>query len=206
MGSAPFVVKPFDEAHFNVHVVGLPPGLLTNAISPEAKENLILGSEGRKPKAVPPLTREEQFMASLYHLPGNTGFGIKSDAFLQAMVRAAMSLGKLGSKSAKKLNGKQVKALVAVGTGPDDLIPIDGTPEARHDLISNAQGSKSAVTRGWFREWEATLVLRFPPELVDGETVLQLLSDAGQAVGIGSWRRENGGHFGRFVVAEVAKQ
>ncbi len=196
-------IKEFDERRLLVTIEGRPPGLLTNAIPPSVVEILKLKSEGRTPPPVEPRPLDQQFEEALYRLPsplGNYQYGMKCDAFKQAMVRAAKTFKKLGASSTKKLDGIQVQSLVFVGDGPDDLVPLTGDPIARTDLIGNATGSKTAVTRGWFPEWMSVLPVRFAPELVHEEKLLQLLSDAGQGVGIGAWRRENGGHFGLWKI------
>ena len=198
-------IKERDEVAMMVTIQSRPPGLLTNAIPPAVKENLLLASEGRKPDPMPARSREEQFADSLYRLAepvGEAQYGMKTDAFKQAMVRAAKTFKKLGAASAKKLDGVQVESLVFVGYGPDDLVPILGKAEARHDLITTNSGGKNAVTRAWFREWMAVLPVRFDA-VVNQEIVMQLLSDAGQGVGVGAWRRERGGHFGLWRIVEV---
>jgi len=196
-------VTEFSEVTRLVTIEGRPPGLLTNAVPEWAKENLLLKGEGKEAKASPKRTRTEQFEDSLYTTETDGEFGIPSDAFKQAMVRAAKSFKKLGNSGVKKLDGVQVQSLIFVGDGPDHLIAVNGEVEPRSDLISNSQGSKTAVIRAWFREWTAVLPLRFSPDLVNDEVVLQLLSDAGQGVGVGAWRRERGGHFGLWRIVSV---
>jgi len=197
-------IKERDEVAMMVTIESRSPGLLTNAVPEAVKENLLLASEGRKPEALPSRSREEQFEEALYRLSepmGDSEYGMKTDAFKQAMKRAAMSLKKLGAASTKKLDGTQVESTIFVGYGPDDLVPILGKAEARHDLITTQSGGKNAVTRAWFREWAAVLPVRFDAVL-NREVVLQLLSDAGQCVGVGAWRRENGGHFGLWRITD----
>ena len=199
-------ITEFSELTRLVTIEGRPPGLLTNAVPEWAKENLLLKGEGKEAKASPKRTRREQFEDSLYLVDSplrENEYGIPSDAFKQAMVRAAKSFKKLGNSGVKKLDGVQVQSLIFVGDGPDHLITVGGCVEPRADLISNSQGSKTAVIRAWFREWTAVLPLRFSPDLVNDEVVLQLLSDAGQGVGVGAWRRERGGHFGLWRIVSV---
>jgi len=206
MTSTTSQVKELDERTLLVTIEGRPPGLLTNAIPPAVKENLLLKSEGKQSKAVSARSLDQQYEEALYHLDepvGDASYGIKCDAFKQAMVRAAKTFKKLGGPQQKKLDGVQVQSLVFVGDGPDDLAPLIGDPEPRYDLISNSSGSKTAVTRAWFREWQAVLPMKFVA-IVDQELLLQLLSDAGQGVGVGAWRRERGGHFGLWRIVSVA--
>lgn len=196
--------KEFDQKNMLITIAGEPPGLLTNAIPQGIEVDIATGGDaGRQPKAKAKPSIAEQFDGSLYHLPepfGEFKYGIKGDAFKQAMVRAAITFKKLGATTFKRLDGTQVRSLIWVCHSPDELVPVLGEPEPRTDLIGNSAGSKTAVTRAWFREWSSVVPVGFFHALIHEEQVEQLMSDAGQGIGVGAWRRERGGHFGLWKI------
>lgn len=199
-------LKELDEITIHVLLESLPPGLLTNAIPAHSKNAMIIKTEGGKPPDEPKRSLKEQFEDALYPVTdaqAGAEYGIPATAFKMAMSTAAARFKKLGAQNSKKLDGTQIKSLISVCASADDLIPIVGVPEMRHDLISNSQGSKSATTRAWFREWTADVPITFPEALIHPQQVAQLMLEAGMGIGVGAWRRERGGHFGRWRVVDV---
>ncbi len=197
-----FSVAEFDSATAYFAIRGLSPGLLMNALPLAVKLDLQEKAGGHKGEVKAPTTAEEKYEAALYHLPEPVNgwkLGIPVGAFHQAMVRAAMSFNKLGQKDSKKMTGVQVRGLVSIGTCPEDLVPVYGNSEPRWDLVTNSSGSKSAVLRGWLREWRAVVPVQFIP-IVTRSEIGHLVVYAGQGVGVGAWRKENGGWFGRWEV------
>ena len=61
------------------------------------------------------------------------------------------------------------------------------------------RGHKSRF-RPQFDEWSATLEVRYSPEQLTAEQIVQLFNTAGVAIGLGDWRPEFGGNFGMFEV------
>lgn len=57
-----------------------------------------------------------------------------------------------------------------------------------------------AVCRPRFDEWETTVDVQINEELLPPDLALQILNDAGQRAGIGSFRVCKGGYFGQFAV------
>jgi len=55
-------------------------------------------------------------------------------------------------------------------------------------------------TRPVFDKWSLTTEIAFDGTVINRELVIQAAKDAGRLVGIGDWRIEKGGSFGRFAV------
>ena len=55
-------------------------------------------------------------------------------------------------------------------------------------------------TRPCFEEWSLETAILYEPTVINRETLVQCLNDAGRLCGMCDWRIESGGQFGRFHV------
>ena len=67
------------------------------------------------------------------------------------------------------------------------------------------QKSRIERTRAKFDTWSCTFVLDTDDELVDQDQLETWLDIAGRRIGLGDWRPQKSGHFGRFEVKDIAK-
>lgn len=74
-------------------------------------------------------------------------------------------------------------------------IEIDSRPV----VIQRARIMRS---RARLEKWSITLALQIDDEILDLETVHNILNDAGRRAGIGDYRPQKGGPFGRFIVTK----
>ena len=58
-------------------------------------------------------------------------------------------------------------------------------------------------TRAKFDDWSCTFVVDTDPELVDGTQLEAWLDIAGRRIGLGDWRPQKSGQYGRFKVVQV---
>ena len=65
------------------------------------------------------------------------------------------------------------------------------------------RGARLLRTRARFDEWAATFVVEADPELVDRDRLLRWLDIGGRRVGVGDWRPERSGQYGRFDVEDI---
>ena len=65
------------------------------------------------------------------------------------------------------------------------------------------QRNRIERTRVKFDKWECTFVVDVDPELVDAEQLTTWLDIAGRRVGLGDWRPQKSGHYGRFQVESI---
>lgn len=66
------------------------------------------------------------------------------------------------------------------------------------------QRNRIPRTRAKFDEWGVTFVVEADDELVDVTQLEQWLSIAGRRIGLGDWRPEKSGDFGRFALVSIA--
>ena len=88
--------------------------------------------------------------------------------------------------------------------------------DANGDLIKDFEVDSRPVTipatkgrimrhRPRFNTWGAEISLEIDPQIIESDTVMQLLTEGGKRIGIGDFRPERGGPFGRFAVIQWAE-
>ena len=65
------------------------------------------------------------------------------------------------------------------------------------------QRARILRTRAKFDEWAVTFTAEVDPELVDKEQLASWLDIAGRRIGLGDWRPEKSGHYGRFETVSI---
>ena len=139
--------------------------------------------EAKDPKA--------DFLASLYPLPGKKdSYGFPAVAFKSAAVNAA--------RFSEGLKMTELRGALHI---EGDLVPIEGKPTMREDMVRLNGMTADIRYRGQFEKWRAALVIRFNARMFTPEQIANLFNAAGFGVGIGEWRPERNGSFGRFHVA-----
>lgn len=137
---------------------------------------------------------EQDFKDSLYVLPDG-GYGFPIIGFKAAAVTACTSIGgmtKVAARQAFHVDGEYAR--------------IEGDePTMREDMVKIAMGTADIRYRGEFKNWWTQIEVRFNANVMSGEQILNLLQTAGFAVGVGEWRPERDGQYGRFHVASEAE-
>ena len=75
--------------------------------------------------------------------------------------------------------------------------------KAQHTVGVVVMKARILRTRAKFDEWSATFVVDAEPELVDKQKLASWLEVGSRRVGLGDWRPEKSGHYGRFTVESV---
>ena len=88
---------------------------------------------------------------------------------------------------------------------PDDpinnLIALEtDDPLMREDTVRVGAGTTDLRYRPEFRNWGMILNFEFDAQALTQPTILNLVQRAGFGVGLGEWRPEKGGEYGRFEV------
>ncbi len=167
----------------DVHIRGISP-LLVNNFDSESFEN----PQGKHEK-----DEKVLFERSLY--PKQNGHHVFPSRGLQkSMINAAHTF-------VPSIQKKRTKGLMI----PEEWIAIEGNePRIRIDFGNNREKGKVKIVRGEFPEWEMKFQVVFDPNgKISIAQIYHLIDAAGHFVGIGAWRPEREGIFGRFeVVAE----
>ncbi len=89
--------------------------------------------------------------------------------------------------------------------------PEDATKEeivACTRFVVPVKVGRSSVmrTRALFKDWRATVTVEVLDEMVDQQALRQWLNIGGRMIGIGDWRPDNSGSYGRFTTGEIVKE
>lgn len=191
------VIHQLGRKIMTVTIIGTTP-LIMNSMSAKAQRSLLLGGQ-RKTAAEKAAVKHhptQEFRSSIYKYSDAEGDDTR--VYMPGgAIKAAMCTAALETAGATKTG---IKRLVAV---PAERVDIYGVPELRCDVVRSADINKTPDirTRAIFPQWCATFdVAWIEPNLHEG-SVLNLIWNAGQLVGIGDFRSEKGaGTFGAFEV------
>ena len=181
-------VRPerIDVQRLKIRIVGDSP-LITHAWSTKAKQMMLDKQMKKGMQAKAAKNPQQDYEESLYRLAdGSCGFpaiGVKA-----AAIRGAKGLGMVMSdtKAAFHIDG--------------DLLKINGEPHPREDMVRVGMGTADTRYRGEFTDWSIDLPITFNARIVSAEQIVAMLDAGGFGTGIGEWRPEKDGQFGRFHV------
>lgn len=174
--------------------------LIIHAWSEKAKRQMLEkqmnpGARAKKEPKDPVADYESSF----YRLPDGTP-GIPSRSFKGAIVGACRLFDGLPMTQAKI-------AIRVTGEGPELLLPIEGDPYMREDMVRLETGVADIRYRPGFPEWRTRLPITFNASLLTLSSLVHLVDAAGQG-GVGEWRpsapKSATGSFGTFRVETEA--
>ena len=176
-----------------VKIVGLSP-LIMHRWSEKARKDM-LDKQMKKTVKKEAKSPEEQYEASIYYLDdGRLGF--PADAFKKTMIRGAKQIGLVmtDAKTSFFIHGEYC-------TRDDrELVPVVGEVQPREDMVRLNGATSDIRFRGQVVKWEAELNISYNSSITSFDHIVNMLHAAGYGVGIGEWRPERDGTFGRFEV------
>lgn len=167
--------------------------LIMHAWSHKAKEQMLnkqmkVATTGKQAKD-PQRDFEESIYLGTDKLPA-----FPSVAFKAAAVDAAVAM------EFKKTNLRQAFHIEC------DMVPILGSePEPREDMVRVGMGTADIRFRAQFSTWGTVLTVTFNESMLSLDQLVNLFNAAGFGIGVGEWRPQRDGQFGRFRVAESAE-
>ena len=186
-------VPNFARGRVTLTVKGDSP-LICHAWSDKAKK-MMLDKQMKKAKGGKEAKDPEQdFYDSLYHHPDG-GYGFPVVGFKASAVSACRYVDGLPmtvARGAFHING--------------ELVKLEGSdPTMREDMVRVGMGTADIRYRGQFDPWSAKLDLVYNPQALSIEQIVNLFNIAGFGVGVGEWRPEKDGQYGRFHVQDVTE-
>lgn len=138
---------------------------------------------------------ETQYEESVYRFDDNR-IGFPADAFKKAMIRGAKQLGLVMTdmRTGFFVHGEYSSR------DDRDLVEIKGDLSMREDMVRLNGQSADLRYRGQMSNWSAELPISYNAAVVSLDHIGNMLQSAGYGVGIGEWRPERDGTFGRFEV------
>jgi hypothetical protein len=203
---------------FKIEVAGLTPllmhnGRTVNPVDPATKEieNAHKAYQNNKTEENFYARARAEFMAGLYyHKQGGTVIGPywPSDNLHTAIKKAGAKV-KRGRSTLKnpvaaavmwdsEINPLSYSA-VGGGTAPRDAEDLWEDENYRFIKAAKVGQSKVMRTRPIFRDWKFDATGKLDTEILDLDDLVAVVRTAGQLVGLGDWRPEKGGTYGRFV-------
>ena len=121
----------------------------------------------------------------------------------------ASAIKQAGNSAAYRLgwckNQMELRGAYFLSSECGELAEIKGSiPEMREDMVRIGLGTADLRYRAEFREWHMDLVLEYNASgNLTLEQILNCVNAGGYSVGLGEWRPEKDGVFGRFHVEAV---
>lgn len=82
----------------------------------------------------------------------------------------------------------------------EEYVEIKGVPQIREDMVRVGMGTADIRYRAEFPEWSTTFIVKYNAGVISLAQLCNLFNLGGFAVGIGEWRPEKGGTYGRYHV------
>lgn len=178
-----------------IKIAGITP-LLTNRFSETAIREIEGAQQGKAKLKKEPRNPEAIYLEAAHSIDGNGRYGFPTSGLMKSLVTAG---GRYADEKMTILRG----ALSVEGT-EGYLLEINGPPPTmRTDPVKLRMGGWTIAYRPQFMPWEMEVFVTYNGRVLGTEQALNLFRIAGLSVGIGCWRPENGGTFGKFEIIEA---
>lgn len=185
-------LKPVNRSQCSFVIRGISP-LIQHAWSERNLAMLRDKHAGKKTKSREKRDPEAEGREAMY-TTSKGGFGIPVSAIKQAMISAAHKDIGIEKTLVRK-------SLFFVCEDRTNILPMEcSDPVIREDYVRVGAGVADLRYRPEFSEWSVRLTIEYDSDLLRIEDILNLVDRAGFGVGIGEWRPEKGGEYGRFQV------
>lgn len=186
------VLKRMDIRRARVRIIGTSP-LIHNTPSSKARNAIRDKKGGSKTKDREPCNPQQEAHDSAYMLSdGSYGFpvtGIK-DAIREASHRDIGVPRSLISKGMFIIAQEGRLTRIEHGLGP----------KVQEDVVRLPTGAMDLRYRTTFEEWAISLDIEYDADALTLEVIVNMIERAGFGVGIGDWRPQKNGLYGRFQV------
>ena len=186
-------IHKIDAETLRVPILGTSP-LIMHRFSEKAKRQMLDNMQGRKSprEAKDP---EAEYQAAFYRFrDGDAGFPMI--AFKAATVGGARFYSGITMTALKQFMFFGGEA----GVDGQALARLEGEPKMREDVVRVNRGGSDLRYRPEFVEWRTWLEVVYVKSALTKNSVLSLIDAGGMGVGVGEWRPEKGGDFGRYCV------
>lgn len=204
-------IKPLDIQKINIRIVGDTP-LIVHAWSDKAKKMMLDAQMGAtKTSAKEKRDPFDDFIQSLYWLEGKPEKSTP-EAFMKAVEKGAKwgfpvgAIKQAANSAAYRLkwvkNQMELRGSYFLNTEYGDMCEIKGSvPEMREDMVRIGMGSADLRYRGEFKNWYADMTLEYNASGgMSLEQIINCINAGGYVCGLGEWRPEKDGSFGKFHI------
>lgn len=186
-------------------ITGLSPLLMhsdrmSNPLDAITKAHKVLTSKRKKTDEDHVAIAKSEWMGSLYHDP-KQGLFLPSQNVMSS-IRGGAKLNKLGTQFGRAALCLEERLTLATQL-PKDLNAaweMGQFTDARSVVVQRARLMRY---RPRFDQWSTTITIHYAPDVLDKAQIIQAAENAGRLIGIGDFRPEKSGIFGRFQVEEA---
>jgi hypothetical protein len=188
-------IKPITMSRARVHLLGTSPLIMHRFSSKSWRELLLPSPEKNKAEKAEslkhdPLTEYRECCYRNRDPNEPTAVHFPSGAFSKAVAAAALDV-----PGATK---SQMLRLVSIST---TQVNIYGVPMLGMDMVRNSDMARTpdVRTRAFFPEWCCAVDVEYVSTLINQTQIFNLIGAAGVIVGLGDYRPQKGGQFGKFM-------
>lgn len=167
--------------------------LIVHAWSEKAKRQMLDKQMKRAKQAREAKDPEADYEACFYRTETG-GYGFPAIGVKSAMVSAC-----------RFVDMKMTEARGAFHIDAE-MLPVLGEPRPREDMVRVGMGTADIRYRPEFPIWRIPVTIKYNANAISAEQIANLLNTAGFAIGIGEWRPEKNGSYGRFHVGGESDQ
>lgn len=186
MAATKIELPPLRIERVQLMLVGDSP-LIVHAWSEKAKRQMLDKQMKKAAQAKAAKDPEADYEACFYRT-SDGGYGFPAIGVKAAMVGAARFTD---AKMTMMRGAFHIDA---------EMLPVLGEPRPREDMVRVGMGTADIRYRPEFLEWRVPVEIKFNADVISAEQIANMLNVAGFAIGIGEWRPEKNGSFGRFHV------
>jgi hypothetical protein len=195
-----FAIPPIAIRKMEVTIVGDSP-LVCHRFSQKVKDLIRGTQEGKARQKLPPKVPWNEYVDALYWISQRPAQPTEADVAAAEFGFPAIAIKKAAVSAANLCGMAKTDCRMVIHIDAD-LLRIEGSkPEFREDSVRLNGRTADMRYRPSFTGWRLTIPISFNANAITGEQVLNLLNMAGYSVGIGEYRPEKGGCWGRFHVA-----
>ena len=173
--------------------------LLAHKFSNTARKEILDKQMGKRTQRAPKDPGQDFREATYQSKEG--WYGFPAEGIKQACVGACRFIDGLAMTEARGAFFVMARGLDA--ESGQQLVMVQGEPEMHESMVRLGGRTADVRFRAQFFPWRITFEVRYNPNVITTEAIVNLVQLAGFHQGIGDWRPEKNGTFGMFhVVAE----
>lgn len=187
-------MKPIKQQKISFFIVGTS-SLIQHAWSEKGLSQMRMTAQERKKVKKTARTPEEDAAAACYRTDSGQ-IGIPLTAFKASLISAAHKDFGLEKTLLRK-------AFFIPCEDSNYIVPMEAEDYVvREDIVKVGIRQTDLRYRPEFKKWRVRIEAQIDAELLTPDDIVNLVNRAGFSVGIGEWRPEKGGEYGRFKFDE----
>lgn len=181
-----------------IKIIGDTP-LIVHAWSEKSKRELIDKQKKKAKNAKEARDFQKEFYDCLYWLtekPKTPSFTVPKDAKFGFPANGVKACAVSSCRFIDGIKMTEVRGAFHIN---GEFIEIKGTPTPREDMVRIPSGA-DVRCRAEFKEWSAEFEIDYNTAALSEEEIFNLFHVGGFGVGLGDWRPEKDGTFGKFHI------